>query len=641
MRTAQHIPVSDHFIVGAQPMKLELANAGKRLFKNTSLLMVYYEAIANALDAGATEIQLHMRLDNERTTGSFELDVLDNGSGFTDEDFHRFCVLWNPRDKYHQGQGRLIYLEYFERVEVDTRWGQKRRSFVFNKDFKGESAQEELSEPMPSGASFKFRGFGLERFKTNDDIRPSILKSRILEHFLPTFIALQRDGKQFKITLKLDASNTTNESILRPEVECITLQDIPVLTSVDVEDATQHLLDRVVMHYLVKPTSKPVGAVIGAMIDGRTSPLTLFSSSAIPQGYQCIFLFELYGEGVRADNERQDLIWEEHLKEKHFKDAARRAIQRVLLSEIPSIQQRNQKVEKEITETFPHLLGYLPATTVGLIDKNESLDAARNTLFTDQKRILTATNIDDETYEKSLELSSRALTEYILYREKIIQRIEATTHKDTEDILHDLIVPRRTIRHADELAEDLYENNIWLFDDKFMTFRTLLSDREMDDFIQAIHLDDEKNGERGRPDIAMVFSEAPQTAESVDVVVIEIKRKTDNEKENLYTVSQLLERARKLAQYYPKINRMWFYGVININDEMAASLRQQSWAPLYSKGKVYYREHLTERLDETKIPTPTVLLPFDALVTDARARNHTFLKILKDGMKKYSQQRPL
>ena len=57
------------------------------------------------------------------------------------------------------------------------------------------------------------------------------------------------------------------------------------------------------------------------------------------------------------------------------------------------------------------------------------------------------------------------------------------------------------------------------------------------------------------------------------------------------------------------------------------------WAPLFSTGKVFYQDFETRRPDGIIIPTPTFALSFDAIIGDAESRNHTFLEILKSGMK--------
>ena len=160
----------------------------------------------------------------------------------------------------------------------------------------------------------------------------------------------------------------------------------------------------------------------------------------------------------------------------------------------------------------------------------------------------------------------------------------------------------------------------------------------MDTVVNAIRLDEECEKDAGRPDIAMIFSADPKNASAVDVVVIEIKKKTDDEKENQYAINQLLDRAVKLAAHCPNIQRIWYYAVIQISDTMETRLRQQKWAPLFSMGKLYYQEFITERPDRTVVPTPTFVVSFDAIVADAESRNHTFLEILRNGMREYAAQ---
>ena len=98
------------------------------------------------------------------------------------------------------------------------------------------------------------------------------------------------------------------------------------------------------------------------------------------------------------------------------------------------------------------------------------------------------------------------------------------------------------------MRDGIYRNNAWLLDDKFMSFHTILSEARMDKVIEAITLKDDAAADDGRPDISMIFSADPEAATAVDVVVVEIKKKTDDEKENQYAINQLLDRAVKLAE---------------------------------------------------------------------------------------------
>ena len=138
---------------------------------------------------------------------------------------------------------------------------------------------------------------------------------------------------------------------------------------------------------------------------------------------------------------------------------------------------------------------------------------------------------------------------------------------NSEADIHNLIVPRWKQFQKGDFMESLYRNNAWLLDDKFMTFQTILSEQRMDTIIDAITLKEEVTVDDGRPDIAMIFSADPAEATAVDVVVVEIKKKTDDEKENQYVINQLLDRAVRLAAQCPNIQRIWYYA-IQISDTM-------------------------------------------------------------------------
>jgi hypothetical protein len=311
----------------------------------------------------------------------------------------------------------------------------------------------------------------------------------------------------------------------------------------------------------------------------------------------------------------------------------------VLAEHIPQITERNERTKAKFEEQFPHLLGYFENDTVGLIDRDDALAIAQQRFFRIQKEILQCETLTEAAYDKSLELSSRTLTEYILYREKMIARMKEMTADNAEADIHNLIVPRSKTFSQKTMPSELYQNNAWLLDDKFMVFQTILSEKRMDTVINAVRLDEESVGDAGRPDIAMIFSADPAEANAVDVVVVEIKKKTDDEKENIYAINQLLDRAVKLVKHCQNIQRIWYYAVMQVNDTLALRLRQQKWAPLFSKGKVFYQEYDTPHPDGRIVPTPTFVVSFDAIVADAESRNHTFLEILRDGMKNYAEAR--
>lgn len=618
-------------------MEIVTSNAIKFFFPSSSLVQVLLEALANSLDAGATEVSIKINIDSFSAAETLSFTVIDNGGGFDEESFKRFSQLLNPRDSDHKGLGRLVYLNYFNQVEVDSIWNQRRRLFTFSENFKGENYTEEISEFVSNKTKVVFKNFCGQRIKSYDDIKPGSLKPRIIEHFIPTLFERVRAGKDFLIKIELETDEQKEDKDFFSTEEQITKKDLPELTSVKVNDPRLDAFDGIEMLYQIKPSSSNRKIFTAASIDGRTIQMNLIHPSSIPLEYSvlCLFFSRLFKGS--ADSSRQKLIFPESFPEHQLYAVLRSELGKVLNKEIQQISIINQETKLRFEEQFPHLLGYFEETTVGLIDREEALDIAQNKFFVLQKKILQSDHLDDETFEESLELSSRSLTEYILYREKMIARMKEMTAENSEAEIHNLIVPRYKEFKQQGLIDGIYRNNAWLLDDKFMTFQTILSESDMESVINNIRLTDENIGDHGRPDIAMIFSSDPHASSQVDVVVVEIKKKTDDEKENIYAVNQLLERAQKLVDHCNNIQRVWYYAVIQVNDSLDRRLQQMKWAPLFSKGKVFYQDFETRRADGRVVPTPTFILSFDAIIGDAECRNHTFLQILRSGMKALSK----
>lgn len=619
-------------------MDIETSGAIRLFFPNPSLTLVYFEALANALDAGATDVSINIDVQAFDKPDTLKITVSDNGDGFTDENFERFRKLLRPRDKFHKGIGRLVFLNYFARVDVDSSREKWRRTFTFKDGFDGNAPLQNLAEQQEAKTTLAFSGSAKERVKSYDDLKPDALKPLLIEQFLPTLDARKRDGKAFRISINLTTTESNTQKEFFPQATEITSADLPTMTKITIQDDTLDAISTIDMHYHVAPVSGKGSSLVAFSIDGRTIPANLIPPSSFPPGYLCVFLFESELFHSNADSSRQRLVLPEGTPEAHLFRVLRRELGRVLAEKIPQITERNEKTKEKFEEQFPHLLGFFEDDTVGLIDRDDALSIAQQRFFKEQKAILQSEKLSDAAYEKSLEMSSRTLTEYILYRDKIISRMKEMTGGNAESEIHNLIVPRFKEYSQSSMPSEIYQNNAWLLDDKFMVFRTILSEKSMDAVINAIRLDDETVGDTGRPDIAMIFSADPNDTTPVDVVVVEIKKKTDDEKDNSYAVNQLLDRAGKLVSHCPNIQRVWYYAIMNVNDTMAFRLRQLKWTPFFSKGKVYYQEFETPHPDGRVIPTPTFVVSFDAVVADAEDRNHTFLEILREGMKKYADE---
>lgn len=124
-----------------------------------------------------------------------------------------------------------------------------------------------------------------------------------------------------------------------------------------------------------------------------------------------------------------------------------------------------------------------------------------------------------------------------------------------------------------------------------MTYSTILSERDMSELVDVITEGEVKLKDDSRPDIAIVFSGNPNDEKKntpVDVVIIELKKKGLKLAKNEEVISQLRQRARRLMKYYNnKIQRIWFYGIIEFSTELKISMLEDKFNELFSNGSVF------------------------------------------------------
>jgi hypothetical protein len=236
-------------------------------------------------------------------------------------------------------------------------------------------------------------------------------------------------------------------------------------------------------------------------------------------------------------------------------------------------------------------------------------------------------------------VSARLLTEYILYRARIIQKLKSTDLESDEADIHSLIVPKGMTARRETASESIFACNVWLLDDKYMSYTTVLSEKTMSDLMEELAVGGDE--EDGRPDITIIFSADPDAEKpaKVDVVVVELKKHGVKLAKEEEVVSQLRQRARRLLKFYPdRINRIWFYGITDIQPEFRRTLLEDQFKELFSHGQVFYKSQpiIVDNEDE-KFPVDLYVMNYDALIQDAESRNSTFLNLLKESMARVAE----
>ena len=629
-------------------MTITVKEAIKHFFASPSFEMIYSEAVANALDAGATKMSISIDIKSFQAPDTIKMVIEDNGVGFTKENFKRFQSLMQSHDEHHKGLGRLVYLAYFKNVRVESVFeGVSHRVFEFNEKFEGDCKLMKLKNAEPSYARFEFSGFSNRRFKTYDDLKPQAIKDLLRKQFMARMYMMRVEKKEFEVEIGLKVEEPNLEKGLVTSSAVLRLSDLPALQEMPVDcRGLDFFANDCRLLYAVLRDEWRERVSTSICVDGRAIPFpNVMKQADLPNGTSAIFLLQSSYFDSKADDARQNVKLSKDVESIVVK-LFQQAVSKVLTKEVPEIQERNEKYRLDLLTRYPHLSGYFSADSVGVVNPNRVLEEARDKFFKEQKEILEAGELTDELYDKSLDHATRVLTEYVLYRNLIIDKLSKVDAKEKEAKIHGLIVPMQNVFEKADAGKILYRNNAWILDDKYMGYSSILSDKNLKELVEKLSGPDELKSEDTRPDIAFVFSDDIETSDhQVDVVIVELKKKGLGYLDNKTVLDQIRMRARRLGGLYPnKIQRMWFFGIVDFDDELLVEM-EEGWTPIYSKGQVYYRQEMVlpvdkdlKKISDVKIPVPITLMSFDALIGDAKARNETFLSILKNSIQEYSRQ---
>ncbi|HUX54047.1 MAG TPA: ATP-binding protein [Williamwhitmania sp.] len=616
-------------------MRINLKQAVSHFYVNPTLELVLIEAIANSIDAEATKVEIEISIEEFSKPKTLNFTVKDNGVGFTNERFEKFSKLLEAEEDDHKGLGRLVFLSYFKDVEIVSKYENKQRTFKYNFEFDEKSRVANIEEGIQE-TKLSFKNYFKSKIRSHDTLRPVILKKTLLQEFYPRLYLMKQEGKELSIFISLSVDKPDSQYMFVSDKQQISLTDLLELKIEKIENSGLELFDHTELHYSIKKALNEKTIITALCIDGRTYNLDIISDENIPFGYEIIFLLHSSFFKGKVNASRQELTFDEHTKKTVIR-LFRNKVQEVLSKEIPVIIERNTQTKESLANTYPHLLGFFDIQNIGFIKKEDSIKKAQERFFKAQRDVLEANDLSDETYMKSLEMSSRALTEYILYRQITINKLKEIDKNNDEADIHNLIVPKGRILKSEGLVNDLYSNNAWLLDDKYMTYNTILSDKVMSRVIKEIAGENEIGGkDNTEPDIVLIFSNDPDKSEKVDVVIIELKKRGVKLEENVAAIVQLQTRATKLMQLYPnKIQRIWFYAIVEFNNDFKLYLENNRYTSLFSKDIMYYNEYdiktSLEQLNTARVGI--YVLSLDAFISDADARNSTLLAVLKEHFK--------
>ena len=234
-----------------------------------------------------------------------------------------------------------------------------------------------------------------------------------------------------------------------------------------------------------------------------------------------------------------------------------------------------------------------------------------------------------EEVNKISDFSSKELAKYFLYRKNIIDCLEKYINRNEsiEKLLHNLFIPQG--EQLDNSLKNRINNNIWLLDDKFMSFTHAFSDISIKKIKSIIKEEDKKDGADNavEPDLTIFYS-------NKSAIVIEFKALGASYNKKIDAISEINRNNGILASTIDNIDILYGYIITDFDDTFIRRMNFQNGVKKLfsnSENQVYYlyNENIKNSNGEA-IPCHTYIMSAKSICKDANLRNKLFIDIIKN-----------
>jgi len=564
---------------------------------------VVFEAVTNSLQANATEINIRFNSASLEITDKKYIDQLiveDNGKGFTDENIKSFQNYRSQlkRDLGCKGIGRFLYLKIFEKIQIESL--NKRIDFVINRDIKISNLESK------SQTTKVFFNNPKKQFTVNYDMLEQDLK----DHFIAYFKLIKEKQEVIINIFENNILQTTIKSDQIPEFETVKFK---IKTH-------EFMLDYIVNDNNIKHYDGFYCA--GGRVVTRNSDLEAKKKFNFFKNINILFLLSSPYFDKNVNETRDDLtIMPIRISGGVFDDLSWKDIHFELANQIKEIAKKHEiDIDEEAKKSLaiarkeaPFLAYYLMVNKNGL-DADTLLRQAKKQ-FEEDKEALRSDDKKIEDFDKMLGIVNQAeLSEYIFDRQKKIDKLKQLIDANAiEQEIHNLFMRQYT----QDDKEDFRKNNLWLFDDRFMAYDKIFSEKQIKEIFPELS----KNIDR--PDILSIVSNTYEKEDITDIVIVELK-KSDDKITPARAEEQLIDYASYVnASRQENKIRVWTYAFLKFNEEIENKLKRKSYnkIPTHSQYPIYYKYW--------EEPNTIInFIDYKSLAYDADTRNKTFMKIL-------------
>lgn len=588
---------------------------------------VIREALTNAIHAGGKSISVDLLFSDrngELFLGTEERRVLeqitiaDDGEGFTNENLQYFDEICNSyKDNIGgKGVGRLAFLKYANRVDVRSQLQNSLVEFAYTPDFKPEDVKKTEMTGSPNTSIV------LTDLKEKINTQIAKLVYSICDDLrLLLFLKFQQGQS---ITLRF-AHNSKQPF---DDIYEFSGKHIKALSEREFE-----LEGEAFKCYLFRDEPPKKGIVAMLCADDLCIEEYVISRR-FDICRHLIFVTSPYFNS-RSNMERQRL---ELPKTDDDADMASPISREKLMPRIHEecMAMINDAAEGDIDEfkasNIEKLKKYYPFIKVNslggnaaLLDADEVVRTYRAQQAREEDRLVdsletgTPVSLDDMSH-----LASEDLARYIVHRALVIDSLASMPPSSAEVAIHNAILPKKSN------GSEIRENNVWLVDDKFLSYSSIYSDETLAKIVRDVESDVEIKQQR-KPDVAAFFSKDNENHPN-KLVIIEFKKPGADIFENNKALLQCRLYAGALVDKISTIREVFAFSIVEIDDEFHKDMKQTGFKDVFSlTERVVYNDYSIGANGD--IPLHLYVMPAAALITDARARNRVFEEVLKFDLK--------
>jgi len=580
--------------------------------QTVSWKQVLNEAITNSLQANATKIRIIFKQDvldlNDTKKYIDTITIEDNGDGFNEintKSFKEYKTQYK-KDLGCKGIGRFFYLKVFDKIDIQSL--DKEIKFIMYQDIQVEKNVENIDNTRVNFSNPKVK-FVVDYDKYKDDLN---------DHFLSYFKLLKDKNKSITIDVYenlMKQFEIQSDSIPKFETKKF---------KIGIHDFNLDYIlnDKNIKHY-------DGFYCAGGRVVTKNSYLESSKKFKFFKDINILYLLSSSYLDTNVNKERDNFtIFPKQRSEDLYHNLSWNEIQTELKNQVKEIAKANDididelsKINrKRALKEMPFLAYYLQDNENN--DDYETLKRNAKKMLEDDKNFIrnNKDKIDDKYQEKLSIITQAELAEYIFDRQATIDKLKKlTSDKSLEQEIHNLFMKQ----HTTDEKENYKTNNLWLFDDRFMTYDKVFSEAQINKMFPELI----KNTKR--PDILSlsVVSNTYTKEDITDIVIIELKRADDNIDPS-GAETQLLRYSRYINDISRDLKiRIWTYAFLKFNEQTEFDLDNKSYnkIPVQGQYPIYYRYYENPN-------TIINFLDYRSMADDANNRNKTFMKILSGDM---------